>query len=102
MIGRNTNHLSKTKNDIPQTIFLNGVVALFNRHCKACGKRLTSVRTHGRIGRDQIIHSDTNQYIAARTDARFDTYFLHCGNSSFHIKILLSDIIGLVNPSSVV
>lgn len=60
MIGRDTNHLNKIQNDIPQTIFLNGVVALFNRHCKTCGKRLTSVRTHGRIGRDQIIHSDTN------------------------------------------
>ena len=78
MIGRNANHLNKTKNDIPQTIFLNGVVALFNRHCKARGRRLTSVRTHGRIGRDQIIQNDTNQYIVARTDVRFDTYFLRC------------------------
>lgn len=60
MIGRNTNHLNKT-NDIPQTIFLNGVVALFNRHCKARGRRLTSVRTHGRISRDQAIQNDTNK-----------------------------------------
>lgn len=61
MIGNNTSHLNKNKNDIPQTIFLNGVVALFNRHCKTCGKRLTSVRTHGRISRDQTIQNDTNK-----------------------------------------
>lgn len=46
MIGRDTNYLNKMQN-----MSLN----LFNRHCKACGKRLTSVRTLGRIGRDQII-----------------------------------------------
>ena len=55
MIGRDTNHLNKNKNYIPQTIFLNGEVALFNRHCGECGSSLHLVRTHGRISRDETI-----------------------------------------------
>jgi hypothetical protein len=50
---------------------------LFLTKRRTRGKRLTLVRTRGRIGRDKAID------IIAHTDIRFDTYFSHCGNN-FH------------------
>lgn len=65
MIGNNTNHLNKIKIVSLKLYFKIALWRCLIDITESMESSLHSVRTHGRIGRDQIIHSDTNQYIVA-------------------------------------
>lgn len=104
MIGNNTNHLNKIKNDIPQTIFLNGVVALFNRHCGEYGKLSAFCEN---AWANQLRPNNTERYqqiislLKLMLGSIPNSCFVGAGLLPHRtlVKFLLSDLIRLVNSS---